>query len=810
MKQFYKMMNWKKMSATVLGVAFYTLTMGQLNLVELGNLDYQNLHNSDLSDVWGYVDENSNEYALVGVNDGGFSIVDVTNPANPVEVFFESGPNSIWRDIKTFGDYAYVTTEGGGGLLIVDMGPLPGSTNLPTYTYNYASGPVDNRAHNLYIDTDNGLCFIFGADNGNEGTHILDLNGDPTAPVELGTYDPSYVHDGVTKGDTLYACHILDGYFAIVDISNPASPQVLGTKNTPSDFAHNAWISDDGNTLYTTDERPGAFIAAYDVSDPTDITELDRIQSNPGSQVIPHNTHFINNYLVTSYYRDGVTVHDVADPSNMIEVGNYDSSPLSGDGFNGCWGAYPWLPSGNIITTDIEGGLFIYSTNYVRGCYLEGTVTEVGTGAALGGTLVEILATQATDNTLIAGDYATGVATAGNYDVAFSKSGYVPDTAYNVALSNGVLVIQDMQLSPLPSFTFSGTVTDNGTGAAIDGALVNVFNSEWDFNTTTDANGNWSITPFYEGVFDITIGHWGHVTQCANNVTVDDLNATYDVALVTGYYDDFSLDFGWNVSGGAFTGIWERGEPEGTTSGGNPANPDVDIQGDCWDQAYVTGNGGGGAGNDDVDEFNTILTSPIFDITAVNNPFVAYERWFFNRGASANANDTLTIELSNGTNTVVFDQLLPTGNDVSTGWVSMSKRVSDYIAPTATMQLIVTTGDWTFSGNGGNIVEAAFDHFRVLPGELAVEDGELESGKMKAYPNPFNDAVVVDYVLTQPLASDAQLSIYDVQGREVYAQAITQEIGQISVGAALSTGIYVVLVQNGNEYLAPVKVTKTK
>ena len=91
----------------------------QLNMSELGYLDLVSLHNSDASDIWGYVDGGGNEYALVGLNDGT-SIVDVTDPANPFEVFFEPGMNSIWRDIKTWDNYAYVTTEEPQGLLIID------------------------------------------------------------------------------------------------------------------------------------------------------------------------------------------------------------------------------------------------------------------------------------------------------------------------------------------------------------------------------------------------------------------------------------------------------------------------------------------------------------------------------------------------------------------------------------------------------------------------------------------------------------------------------------------------------------------
>ena len=57
-----------------------------------------------------WVDSAGNEYAIVGTNDGT-SIFDLSDPANPNEVLFVPGMNSIWRDVKTYGHYAYVTTE---------------------------------------------------------------------------------------------------------------------------------------------------------------------------------------------------------------------------------------------------------------------------------------------------------------------------------------------------------------------------------------------------------------------------------------------------------------------------------------------------------------------------------------------------------------------------------------------------------------------------------------------------------------------------------------------------------------------------
>ena len=77
----------------------------------------------------------------------------------------------------------------------------------------------------------------------------------------------------------------------------------------------------------------------------------------------------IGDYLVISYYRDGVIIVDVSDPANMVEVGQFDTSPFSSaPGFQGCWGAYPYLSSGNILATDRQEGLFVLSPNYVEAC----------------------------------------------------------------------------------------------------------------------------------------------------------------------------------------------------------------------------------------------------------------------------------------------------------------------------------------------------------------------------------------------------------------------------------------------------------
>ena len=308
-----------------------------------------------INDVWGY-SINNNEYALVGTNEG-FSVIDITVPDLPVEMFFIEGQNTTWRDIKTWENYAYIVCDNcNDGLLIVDLDDMSGQTY-------FTNTDFFNKAHNIFID-ENGYLYAFG---GNPyGVMILNLNNDPTNPTIEGSNDTFYLHDGMVKSDTLWGASTSSGEFIIYDVSDKSNPIIMSSHPTPGGMTHNCWISNDGNTLFTTQEYSGGYIRSYDVSDIYDIEMLDQIQSwSQFTDVVPHNTHVIGNYLVTSYYTDGITIIDASDPSNLIEVAYFDTSPqYQGDGFFGCWGAYPYLPSGLILATDRQNGLHVLSTPY--------------------------------------------------------------------------------------------------------------------------------------------------------------------------------------------------------------------------------------------------------------------------------------------------------------------------------------------------------------------------------------------------------------------------------------------------------------
>ena len=57
---------------------------------------------------------------------------------------------------------------------------------------------------------------------------------------------------------------------------------------------------------------------------------------------------------------------NVSDPANPVLIdpflgGYYDTYPSNTEynGYAGCWGVYPYLPSGNILASDMSNGLFV-------------------------------------------------------------------------------------------------------------------------------------------------------------------------------------------------------------------------------------------------------------------------------------------------------------------------------------------------------------------------------------------------------------------------------------------------------------------
>jgi choice-of-anchor B domain-containing protein len=763
------------------------------------------------ANICGYVDSTGKEYALVGAS-VGLSIVDVSNPDSVFQVYQHVGPGgtkSKWQEIKVRGKYAYVTTEAGDGLQIFNLSSLPDTSGITVHNWtgNGAIAGQLNSIHALHID--NQFVYLYGTNLFGGGAVVADIT-DPWNPTYVGNYQSAsapYIHDGYVRNDTLYGGHIYQGIFSVVDFRNKTTPIQLASHATPNAFTHNTWLSTNSKVLFTTDEKENTFLTAYDISDLNNINELDRIQSNPGSNSIVHNVHIIrvagNDYAVTSWYKDGFTIVDVGRPQNMVQVGNYDTYVESGGGFKGDWGVYPFLPSGTIVVSNIDEGLFVFTPNYVRGCYLEGAVTDSVCGVELNKVRISI-DTVMVDSTDIAGEYKTGSAIPGTYNITFSRSGYRSKTISSVVLTRGNVTNLSVQLAPVNTVTINGLVSDVTTTTAIEGASIFIGDAVNNYGFTSNATGNFSSCNVVSNTdYDVRVGKWGYQTYCNSNEAINSSTANLSYPIKKGYYDDFTFNFGWTVTSTATSGLWERAVPKETTDGPTPANPGLDDSTDCSNMAYVTGNNGVTSSDNDVDNGASILTSPVFDLTSYTVPYLEYSRWFFNCGGASIPNDSLSIYLTNGSTTVRVETVTNTSFGNST-WVPKSFKISDYITPTATMKVIVRVAD----AEPGHLVEAGFDKFLIHEGPSGVEETVRDRTTINVYPNPFSNETSIAYELKNKLSTAASIVITDVTGRVVDMHLLSQARGTITINPKLTNGIYFVKVVNGDEHTGTVKVMK--
>jgi len=80
---------------TFLFLFFYvTILLGQTNIEFIGSINQY--HSVGYNDIWGYVDSIGNEYAPLGVRNET-AIIDLSDPAKPVEDEFIPGTNPPWR-----------------------------------------------------------------------------------------------------------------------------------------------------------------------------------------------------------------------------------------------------------------------------------------------------------------------------------------------------------------------------------------------------------------------------------------------------------------------------------------------------------------------------------------------------------------------------------------------------------------------------------------------------------------------------------------------------------------------------------------
>lgn len=320
---------------------------------------------NEYSDVWGYVDSQGQEYAIIG-SALAINIYNVTDCSNPVLVqSYIDGANAIWRDYKTYGHYVYgVCDHTSGrpcysGLQIINMNTLSYTNQTNVFT----------SAHNIFVDTAHARLYVVGSNIG--GMLIYSLSN-PANPVLIRHFPTSYIHDLYVRNNIVYASHGYNGYY-IWDATNVNNIQLLASIDVTPGYNHSSWLNNAGTHAFSAEEVPrGLPIRVYEISGTGPGTSINYVHSFKEPLEVndtgcrPHNPFVKGDSLFISYYEDGLQVFDISNPLQPKRIAWFDSyTAHNGQGYNlpqhdwkGHWGTYPFLPSGCILMSDITQGLY--------------------------------------------------------------------------------------------------------------------------------------------------------------------------------------------------------------------------------------------------------------------------------------------------------------------------------------------------------------------------------------------------------------------------------------------------------------------
>jgi choice-of-anchor B domain-containing protein len=639
----------------------------------LAHVDLPAFSASSGNSCWGWVSPGGREYAVMGLNNK-VSFVDITNPSSPVIRTNISHTASLWADVKVYSaggqTYCYVTNESGGGLQVINM------TNLDTTGATLVGNVTANglaTAHTCAINEASGHLYLCGA-NLNGGSLIAMSLANPAAPVEAGRWAGPYVHEaqvvtytsGPYAGREIAFCHCEENGLYIVDVTNKSNMFIVGSTTYPGvRYCHQGWLSDDRRYIYVNDELDGpAQGVPYALTRVIDVQNLASpflasTFSGAASGAIDHNLYVRGRYIYESNYRSGLRVFDTqgaGTPTAPVEVAWIDTYPEDdAPNYNGTWSNYPFFPSGTIIISDIDRGLFVVrlQLDYLTFTFPAGLPSRLQPGARTPIT-VEI-------NTTGTGVDPTTVTLWQSVDTGpFTPTVMTP-------------IGEDRYSARLQAIPCGSTARYYITAR----------------NTVGDAFASPNGAP-------------GAGTY----------SAMAYASIPTLYSFDMETDAGWAraASGDtATTGLWERGDPEPTT-----AQPDDDHTPAPGVNCWVTGRlAGAVAGSNDVDGGFTTLLSPVLDLSGMGGEArIGYWRWYSNSAGGAPNADTFRVDISSnaGASWTNAETVGPSGPGTSGGWIYHEFRVADISPPTNQMRVRFIAED----AGQGSLIEAAVDDFSVF------------------------------------------------------------------------------------------------
>ncbi len=626
------------------------------------------------ADCWGYVSPSGREYAILGTS-SGTEFIDLSDPANPVHIASIPGAESLWRDIKVKGHHAYSVNEDSGGVQVIDLSQIDqGAVTLVT---SVTEGGLQT-VHNVAINPESDTLYLAGSNIGNGSLLAMDIS-DPANPTIVGRWQQQgarYAHDaqvvtwrsGPLAGREIAFSFDGGNGLHVLDVTVKSDIRLIGvSRYADLRYCHQGWLSPDHTRLYVNDELDERYAPnvtttltrVFDVTDPENPTLIDTFTNGLGA--IDHNLYTKDDLVFEANYTTGLRVFRARDDGTHDEVAFIDTHPNDDDPtFNGAWSVYPYLPSGTLIISDIERGLFV--TRLVEDRFAPSLrladAPEIVTPSGSRMVTVEVI--------------PGGPAIDASRVTLHARIGEGPFLSYPmrpVEDDGGA----DRFVVELPE----------GECAEVVEYLI----------TAIDEGGGVARLPI----------------NAADTLSVRIASEFQQV----GTWTMEAEDDGWRVEerfSTAREGAWERAVP---APGPNQPFEDVSEPGLS---AWVTGPGPtDNAFDRDVDDGSTTLISPSIDLSAFeagdDAVKIAYHRWYSQVVESRDRADTFRVEVSrNGDRWFEVESLGVEHPDTGAGWVRHEFAPLTIIDPGPNVQLRFVVDD--IGGDDG--IEAGVDDVSVF------------------------------------------------------------------------------------------------
>lgn len=413
---------------------------------------------------------------------------------------------------------------------------------------------------------------------------------------------------------------------------------------------------------------------------------------------------------------------------------------------------------------------------------VSGVVTESGSGTPLEGAEVRITETGARTATLADGSYSI-LATAGDWTVRATHFGHITSST-TVTVPAGGVVTEDYSLVLQPTAALTGRVLDtNGSGVA--NATVSILGTPI-VATITDALGLYSFPTVPSNLNGIVEAQATGMTPDRRAFTMGLFGTQRDLRVAA------PIDF--EASNGGFTlnsGQWAWGIP--TYVGGPTAHSGSKLWGTNLTGPY------------NVSQSHR-LYSPVFDLTGVLDPRLAFWHWFSIWGPYDGGN--VSISTNGGTSWTVIQPVgdyddacidafpqtpcAPGYTNSSNGWVPAVFDLTAYVDKQVRFRFWLQP--WGYEDAAGWYIDDVQVHGAAPVG---VPEGSRVASLFAAEPNPTRGTTTLRFSLVS--AAEIDLGVYTIDGRLIRTLAsgtrregiqFIEWDGQDERGRSVPPGVY--------------------